>query len=240
MNREEAQNVRHEWRFRIGDVLPADNPLARFVVAVAAMLNDSILSNALFVRSERPYERSYFFSLSTSHLYEAAETFYRAQRDWAEVREFVAALEAERSEEFERLAALARPDAGWPGSRLKEIRNSFFHYVRLDRAAADAGRLALVEGMAAAQNVEGVLTIEPGGLLSGFRAAFADDIGVSALTASMEDGELDRLAVALGNYQGALSRFAQAAIGRYLYEQPEGTVTHHHIQIDEQAGPDRG
>jgi hypothetical protein len=240
MGNYQAQNIRYEWRFRIGDVLPADNPLARFIVAVAAMLNDTILSNSMFVRAQRPYERSYFFSLSTSHLYEAAETFYRAQRDWAEVRNFVAGLDAERYEEFERVAALARPDAGWPGSRLKEIRNSFFHYVRLDRAAAQAGRLSLADGMAAAEDVEGLLVIEPGGPLSGIRAGFADDIGVSALTASMEDGELERLAAELADYVGALSRFSQAAVGRYLYDQPQGVVRHEAIPVDPEADADHG
>jgi hypothetical protein len=96
-----ANNFRHEWRFRIGAALPSDSPVARFIVAVAAALNDNLLSNTLFVESEKPYEHIYFFNLASSHLYEAAETFRQAHREWQEVREFVAALDDDRRGEFD-------------------------------------------------------------------------------------------------------------------------------------------
>jgi hypothetical protein len=73
-----ADNTRHEWRFQIGEALPSDSPLARFIVAVAGALNDNLLSNTLFVESEKPYEHIYFFNLASSHLYEAAETLLKA------------------------------------------------------------------------------------------------------------------------------------------------------------------
>src|SRR5581483_4926228 len=114
-----GDNFYREWGFQIGKALPSDSPLARFVVAVGGALNDNLLSNTLFVQSEKPYEHIYFFNLASSHLYEAAETLRKADREWEEVRLFVAALDDERRREFKRIIALAAPNAGWPGNRLK-------------------------------------------------------------------------------------------------------------------------
>lgn len=223
---EPLEELRHEWRFTIGAVFPSESPLARFVVAVGGALNDNILSNTLFVQARQGHERLYFFNLASSHLFEAAETFRQAHREWQEVRDFVATLEAERREEFERLTALAEPNASWPGDRLKAIRNSFFHYLRLDRAAAEAGQLPIARGLAEAVDLESSLVIEPGAGLSGIRALFADEVLVKTITDGYEDDELERLVEALAAYQGDLNRFAQGAIGRYVREQPDGLVQH--------------
>jgi hypothetical protein len=63
-------------------------------------MNDTVFANGLFVEAERPHELLYFFSLASSHLYEAAETLRQAHREWEEVRGFVASLDQERQEEF--------------------------------------------------------------------------------------------------------------------------------------------
>lgn len=223
------EDLVHEWRFRIGDAFPADDPVARFVVAVAVVLNDTILSNTLFVdaaEEEHAYRRLYFFSLASSHLYEAAEIFLRAHREWDEVRAFVEELEQERQEEFDRIKALAAPQAPWPGQRLKEIRNAFFHYLRLDRAAYDAGQLPLANGLQVAADLESSLVIEPGAVLSGIRARFGDQAVTSAMTHDLDDGELERLIATCANLQGDLSRFAQAVVGRHIAELPDGVVLH--------------
>jgi hypothetical protein len=187
-------------------------------------MNDNLLANGLFVEAVRPYERVYFFNLASSHLFEAAETFRQAHQEWLEVRDFVKSLDAERREDFAAITALAGPTAGWPGNRLKELRNAFFHYLRLDRAAASAGRLPLVTGLTGAASMEGRLVIERGGPLNGIRALFASEIFIKTLTANYDDGEFERLVTALAEYQTALNRFAQAAIGRYLRNLPRGVV----------------
>lgn len=225
-------NVRHEWRFPIGEVFPHDRPLARFVVAVGGVLNDNVLSNTLFVKSEQPFEHIYFFNLASSHLYEAAEILRQAHREWEEVRTFVAELDQERQDEFARVTALAAQNADWPGARLKEIRNSFFHYLRLDRGASDAGRLPLTGGLEAAADLEGVLVSDPRGPLSGIRALFADEVAIKTLTADFDEGEFERLIEALANLQADLSRFAQAVVGRYINGMPDGLVTHNVIPLD--------
>jgi hypothetical protein len=221
---DEGVNVRHEWRFLIGDAFPADDPLARFLVAVAAALNDNILSHTLFVQADNTFDHIYLFNLASSHLYEAAETLEQAAREWPEVQTFVDGLDDDRRSEFERVAGLARQGAAWPAARLKELRNLFFHYFRLDRAAADVNQLPLIAGLEAAADRESTLVIEPGQELSGIRSEFAYEAAIAAMTRDFEDDELQRLITTLARLQGDLNRFAQAALGRYLRELPEGAV----------------
>lgn len=223
---------RREWTFQISEAFPADSPLARFVVTAAHAMNDSDFANSRFVSAKEDYERIYFFMLASSHLYEAAEAFHQGHREWDEVRKFVESLDEEHQQDFAKVTGLAAPGAAWPAQRLKDLRNSFFHYLRLDRAAADAGRLPLVDGLKAAADSEGRLVIEPDGILTGIRAVFADEVFVSTISADYEDGELKRLVAALADYQPALNRFAQAAVGRYLNQLPEG-VLHEAEEEDE-------
>lgn len=219
--------IRHEFSFRIGDLFKSDDPLARFLVAVAAILNDTLLANRRFVAAEESFERIYFFNLASSHLYEAAETFYQAEREWPEVRAFIETLDHHSQERFARIAALASPNADWPGPRLKELRNSFFHYLRLDRAAADAGRLRIVGAIEAAAGMDGLLVIAPADAIGipVVRSYFADEVLIKAITLDYEDDESERLIGTLANYQGDLNHVSQMALGRY-FDGHRGLVTH--------------
>ncbi len=48
VNEADEQELR-ELRFKVGDALPADDPLARFILVVSMGLNDNSLSNTRFV-----------------------------------------------------------------------------------------------------------------------------------------------------------------------------------------------
>lgn len=228
-------NIRHEFRFRIGDVFRADDPLSRFLVAVAAILNDTLVANRSFVAAEQSFERIYFFNLASSHLYEAAETFYRADREWPEVHAFIETLDDDTQGRFTRIAALAATDADWPGPRLKQLRNSFFHYLRLNRGIAEAGRLRIVGALDAAADMDGLLVIAPPDALGIpiIRSSFADEVLIKAITLDYEDRESERLIATLATYQGDLNHVSQMALGRCLGEQPNGVVTHDQIVIDD-------
>ena len=81
-----------------------------------------------------------------------------------------------------------------------------------------------MDGLKGAIDAEGRLVVEAGGVLSGIRALFADEVFVKTLTADYEEGELERLIATFGGYQPTLHRFAQMALGRYLRNLPNGTV----------------
>lgn len=61
MNETDEQVLR-ELRFKVGEALPADDPLARFILVVSMGLKDNSLSNTRFVNTEEPYELLYFLS----------------------------------------------------------------------------------------------------------------------------------------------------------------------------------
>lgn len=83
--------------------------------------------------------------------------------------------------------------------------------------------------------MESQLIIEGGGPLNGIRALFADEVFVKSLTADYEVGELERLVASFAEYQPALNRFAQAAVGRYLRDLPEGVVQFEGAVEDEKS-----
>ena len=61
--------------------------------------------------------------------------------------------------------------------------------------------------------------------MNGIRALFADEVWVKTVTADYEnEDKLERLVASVADYQGGLNRFAQAAVGRYLYDLPERIV----------------
>jgi hypothetical protein len=79
-------------------------------------------------------------------------------------------LDVERQQEFASITALADRNPAWPGNRLRQLRNSFFHYLRLDRDAANAGQLRLQRGLVEAADLEGRLIIEGAAPLNGIRS----------------------------------------------------------------------
>jgi hypothetical protein len=93
-----------------------------------------------------------------------------------------------------------------------------------DEAVRNFASSASRSGLNEAADLEGKLIIEEGGPLNGIRALFADEVFVTTLTDDYADEELERLTAAFAEYQPALNRFAQAAVGRYLRELPEGVV----------------
>jgi hypothetical protein len=109
VNEADEQELR-ELRFKVGDALPADDPLARFILVVSIGLNDNGLSNTRFVNTKEPYELLYFFRLASGHLHELANRLRRAHEEWPEVQEFVASLQENYRDDFESIVRLANPN----------------------------------------------------------------------------------------------------------------------------------
>ena len=96
-----------ELRFRVGAIFPADNPTARYVMAVSIALGDIRTVTELAARDGQPrHERLYFIRLLEHHVREGLRLALVAHRDRDDVRRFVAILpdEAQRArEELDRL-----------------------------------------------------------------------------------------------------------------------------------------
>jgi hypothetical protein len=153
VNEADGQELR-ELRFKVGDALPADDPLARFVLVVSMGLNDNSLSNTRFVNTKEPYELLYFFRLASGHLHELAKRLRRAHEEWPEVQEFVADLQEDFRHDFESIVRLADPNDD-VGQKLERFRNEFFHYPDLRRKTAERGKLPLMQALTDAADTEG-------------------------------------------------------------------------------------
>jgi hypothetical protein len=227
VNKADAQGLR-ELRFKVGDALPADDPLARFILVVSMGPNDNSLSNTRFVNTEEPYELLYFFRLASGHLHELANRLRRAHDEWPEVQEFVAGLQEDYRDDFASIVRLADPNDDL-GQKLERLRNEFFHYPDLRRKTAERGKLPLMQALTDAAGTDGIISLGEESL-GGIRAHFADEL-VGKLVMErlgLDDNEGKALVGQLGELQAAYGRFAQAALGRYLNSLGEAVVTQVH------------
>jgi hypothetical protein len=97
-----------ELRFRVGAIFPAENPTARYVMAVSIVLGDIRTVTELAGRDGQPrHERLYFGRLLDNHVREGLRLALVAHRERDDVRRFVSILPEEAQnarEELERLA----------------------------------------------------------------------------------------------------------------------------------------
>src|SRR5687768_10424096 len=89
-----SQNVSAEpvklATFRIGDAFPADDPVARWITALAMSHNDIRHGNLRMIDPGTPdHERLYYLRLVASHFKEIADDLSQAYDTWPEVRTFV-------------------------------------------------------------------------------------------------------------------------------------------------------
>jgi hypothetical protein len=218
------QEIR-ELRFEVGDALPADDPLARFILVVSMGLNDNSFSNTRFVNTAEEYELLYFFRLASGHLHELANRLRVAHEEWPEVRDFVAGLQQEYRDDFAAIVQLADPKDE-TGRKLDRIRNEFFHYPDLRRKTAGRGKLPVMKALREGAKDDGTISLGEDAL-GGVRAHFADELGGKLVMAHLGLDASDQKALVkkLANVQAAYGRFAQAALGRYLHDLPDGVVT---------------
>ena len=82
-----------ELRFRVGAIFPADNPTARYVMAVSIVLGDIRSALALSARDDlADHERLYFHRLLRLHLREGLRLAVTEYGEREDVRRFVAIL----------------------------------------------------------------------------------------------------------------------------------------------------
>jgi len=101
-----------ELRFRVGAIFPADNPTARYVLALAIVLNDIRSALALAARKDlADHERLYLHRLLRHHEREGIRLAVDEHREREDVRRFVEILPDEAKAAREELEAAAAPGA---------------------------------------------------------------------------------------------------------------------------------
>src|SRR3954463_13871973 len=113
--------------FRIGDVFPADDPIARWTSVLAMAANNTVYLNVRLIEGDLPPELNlYYFRLLAAHFFEAADWLRSTRFHWPEIDKLVDSLDADNRARFERIAAFA--DQSHPlHDRLRRSRATMFH-----------------------------------------------------------------------------------------------------------------
>lgn len=206
-----------ELVFRIGDVFPASDPVARYVTGVAMISNDwgrlFQLQDELGDRHPGPRLLLYRFQLALH--FEAVKFIQGSQRQYPdEIGRFLAGLPTEAQEIHGTLVDQGHLDR----ARVEDTRNTSFHYPRVLRARFDRGDEEMAGLLEAAEDLEGAVeaSAEPRFL----EYSFADEVALQMLPMT-DDEELDQEAIAAFRERAlAFRRFAELVINRYVDGQP--------------------
>jgi len=198
--------------FQIGEVLPADDVVARFVTVLGMVVNDwhrsmSFMNDSLEEPADGEGVRMMLFRQQVAYLHEAAKFVADAQHHNVGVERFVASLDVEARGELDAAMATASELDTW----LESQRNVTFHYPKVVQAAHEHDDEELGTALAAAAGQEGTITAE--GPAGAVRFEFADVVALELL-----DG-LDIVAPLVkkvGEARMALGEFSYACFKAYL------------------------
>jgi len=206
------------YRFeRIGDVFPADDPLARYLVVVSMALNDVTWATKRLLEGLEgdapPYENVYALRLAGSHMWEMLKFLSGSEKNSPEVAAFLDGLPEDAREYYR--SALARLEADpKDGARpfkasLARLRDQFSHYTDLDRKE-------LMCALEAVGDDEGLLHV--GERFGDFRALYADEVAGQLAYRSEDDQlvDLEAFVTKIRNATNDLMRFGQLALREYL------------------------
>lgn len=220
-------------RFRIGDLFPSDDPVARWMVPCAMALNDLFYVHRhlypLLENDGPGSETMYLSRVAAGHLYEIAKFLAESESRIPEVRAFTARLDDDARAAYEAVKGIT-PGGDEPFARqAARARNHVFHYAELLPFAIDHEKLKKAMD-AHADTTSEIRDESPP--IEGFRALFADEI---ATELSFPDEEVDlrdyvpALATAISHYL----TFAKAALNQYVRDAPPERWSP--IEIDEGA-----
>jgi len=202
------------FKFRIGDVFPADNPLSLWAANLSMAFNDLVFTNDRMDKARKEWERFYWSRPAWAHLYEVMQ-FLRENENDQNVTAFVAELSPDAQEAYRRALELYVENRAILG----KVRNNVaFHYphkrgLRMLRATL----IAAAEG----EGQHGSQT----GKIRDARLTFADDFQahmvVKACGGRIEDYE--EKAASIGELTAALMKFLNHGLDHYFVTREAAT-----------------
>ena len=201
--------------FRIGDVFPADDPVARFVITFAMFANDLFRSTAMFGRLDdetiEDMGRRLMLVRYQASLFHEVVTFIRDARRVPAVEAFVVSLEADAPGQLATMQDAAHELGPW----LENHRNLTFHYAEMHPARIAAGRDDLMRALADAADERSMIEAVEGDRL-GF--PFADQVVVQLLPEDLRTGSQ-----VLVRGVAAATALSMAAVRKHISAQDEAS-----------------
>lgn len=207
--------------FRIGDVFPADDVVARFVTGLGMIVNDwhrsmKFMSDSLEAPADGEGVRMMMFRQQVSFLHEAAKFVTDARHHNVDVESFVASLESTARGQLVAAMATASESDQW----LEDHRNVTFHYPKVVQSAHEHNDEELGTALAAAASEEGTITAE--GPAGAIRFEFGDAVALELLGGHAVVAPLvNKVAAArfaFGEFAYACFKAYLATVDRALYK----------------------
>jgi hypothetical protein len=204
------------YEFTIGDIFPADDPVARWLVTISAGLNDLLLANQHFRDSRAEHETLYFFRLASAHLWELAKFITETYDSWDEIRAFVDGLQPQAREALEAIRRVAKTgDLSTVGTELVQIRDLFSHYQRMNPQVRDRPRDPITRALQ--EVAENMGDVEVGVTFDDLRLGYADEvIGKTLMRLIPEEADQQRVLEGLAEGVGHTLRFVDHALHAWL------------------------
>lgn len=147
--------------FRIGDVFPASDPIARWPTVLAMATNHILYLNVRLIEGADdlpPETNVYYFRLLAAHFMEAVEWLAKTPSRWPQVEDFISkSLPDSAREEYRRLVAFASQTHPLHDV-LKLSRVTLFHYPEMHPAREGAGQEELAQALDAAADLQSSAT----------------------------------------------------------------------------------
>jgi hypothetical protein len=217
-----------EYTFRIGDAIPATDPVARFVAVLAMIYNDwrrTMASMAVAGRDpDRMGIRLLRFRQLVGYSHEATKFLKDSRERYPDtVDKFVRRLNEEALNEYDKVFTALAPVEQWA----RRQRNVTFHYPVMVPKKVEAGRDPFANALAAAAADKDTSSATFGPRYRDVRFDFADAIAVHLLGFKLpeQEDEFSELVQALREAHLALGHFVLAVVSTYLGWLPPGVTS---------------
>jgi hypothetical protein len=217
------EETKAKLKFKFGEVFRGNEPIARWLIAMAIISNDLKLTLKSLIVAMKDKETSpflpealYFVKLTSSHLYEASKLVEWALSQYRPIYPFLESLPPEAKDELQKLKRVLFEDA-FSKSILRPLRDSFFHYPNIE----DSNFSEHLE------NISDIETYYYAHTFSTFsRAVFADEVATKLMFGNQEEQSHQNNMNKARDATIIMLRFCDLALAHYFSSYiEEGKVT---------------
>ena len=212
------------YRFQIGAVFPADDPVARFVTVLAMMSNywhrsmraiDASLADedGLGIRMMLARQQAAFYYEATKFIADSGRSFP------SEIKSFIASLDEPTKGHYDRIVAGLEARSSHYQGWLEDHRNVTFHFPLLHSERDAHGDEEIANALRDAAGLEG--TIAAKDTIGSVRFEFADEVGVQMLPDIVNNPDVMEK---LSDATVTLGLFMHGALLQYVESRQSGVI----------------
>jgi hypothetical protein len=195
--------------FKFGEILPAKDPLARWIVKLAMIHNDLVFANNNLLKAkDGTVDWFYWYRYALAHYHEAMNLLAE-EKDAAEVATFVAGMSAEARKLYDDALAIHK-EVEAAASRVRN--EATFHY------PGEQARNALDKALRDLAGDKGIIDSGESNKVKDVRFSFADEVAGKLFYRAMGNGdtELARITERYAVGEKSLMQFINHAMDEFF------------------------